>query len=149
MTRDLDSPSDCKIEATLSVSADDPFDHEELTRMLGRVPDRAWKKGDALRGDIVYPHHGWHWQLIDYQSTPHAHEVIESCVVLLREIETELKGAQLAFAEARFMISLAAYFDEVTPSVHLGHELLSTLAALGVTISVDLYHLPGDSKEPR
>ena len=118
---------------------------QAVTDLLGIAPTSAWATGDpGLRG---HPRRFARWNLA---SPAGENATVEDQLAALLPL-LEARAAAVAEAARRFEagIHCAAYFREVNPGFRLDAALVARVAALGLSLDLDLYCLgaPGESTE--
>ena len=117
---------------------DDP---DVVTRLVGVAPTTAWVKAKGHGA-----HHGL-WELassLDGAAAPASH-VAE----LVETLAKHANGVRKAADRYQAGIWCAVYYEDATPSIPLGPELLRTLAELGLGLTLDLYFVGGEAEKPR
>jgi hypothetical protein len=126
-----------KFHVSLVILDEDEHDlPEEITRRTGILPSRTWRKGE-VKAKTILKHKDNGWELksslpLESPLTEH----INSLLATIEPMRQELKG----FTSKHFsLLACAVYFDEETPELHLGNELISQLAMLNLSLDIDLY----------
>lgn len=112
---------------------------EDITRLIGIVPDRTWHKGTPIPYSPSgrFPDSGW--QL----STERNEErdvlvVLEPLIGRIESRRSEIK--QLRERDSvRVYISIVVELEPVAPAFYVNATLLQRLANLGVDLDIDLY----------
>lgn len=123
-----------KSAATLRIYGDD-LDPDEVTRVLGREPTLAHRKGDFRRSKTVWHTGGWSLEARDREPEDLNAQIFELFDLLTSHPEVWLSLKQ------RFKMDLfvGLFMAESNDGVVISSEALSALGNRGIELQLDIY----------
>ncbi|SEF24340.1 DUF4279 domain-containing protein [Variovorax sp. NFACC27] len=123
--------------ATLRV-AGDALDPEEITRLLGRSPTRAYRKGDAIAaGSGTRIATFGHWQLHAKDAEPE--DVNRQVAELLARLTQDLQVWSLIARQYRLDLFCGLFMREHNEGVSLSPATLHSLGQRSIKLDLDIY----------
>jgi hypothetical protein len=109
---------------------------DPVSAVIGREPTSFKVKGERInQSSLLRKRSIW---AIDSGLPEHA-EVGEHLAALLTQLEAHVAGVRSLASSSDVGIQCAAYWHTSQPGFHLSRELLSRVAALGVSLDFDMY----------
>ncbi|GEM_PF-654005 len=135
--------ANCKNEVSVSLTITD-FEEpsSEITRILGILPSKIWRKGELIdtRASICYKQNGWKIfsSLSKFQTL---REHIDSLLEVLIPLSDRFKNLP---PTCQIELSCCIYIYYEMPEISLDGHTIKTLSELDAGIDIDLYYLPAD-----
>jgi hypothetical protein len=128
--------------AYFSITGD--FDPDDISRLAGVAPTESWRKGDVNpRTQLERKFSRWSlYSRLDRTRELEAHIV---------DVIEQLAGNKGRFADLSSkhdgVMQLVGCFKTNYPGLHLGRELVESLAEYALSIDCDFYYLYSDRRE--
>ena len=109
---------------------------EEVTKLLQLTPTRTWKKDEP--GPASRPRKFSNWEL--HSPLPRTEVFQDShLVALLAILESRRERVLQAVSSFECGLQGVGYYTNENPGFHMDHELISRIAAFGLSVDFDLY----------
>jgi hypothetical protein len=130
------------IRAYLNITSDD-LDPDRITEVLGRNPDRVWRRRSPVRpAPSVHDRHLW---ALDLASPGLDHFGIQELSTAITELGDDLAARCMELRKRSATVTLqvvqevSGEEDHESQGIHLTHAAIAWLASAGARIDIDQY----------
>lgn len=111
---------------------------DEISSVIGMIPDKSRYKGNVIRGDVVYKENMWEIYSTT-KDTVRLDTHVQSIITRIQPFRGNFKNLD----KCNIWLSCAIYVKDgpSSPSIHFDAETISFLSEINAEIDIDIYCL--------